>query len=241
MSTLIINGVVATLPQQQMAAFHGNSVFTTFRSRHGEALLWNRHWHRVTTHAQFFGFAIPDENVVKQLINEQLKQSSTDQKIRIIISAFGFALTVEPLEKVASAIYQGVSIVFSQYTIHPQFGKLKTANTLPYVMASQEAKQALAFEALLLNQHGHVVDGARTSLMCFDGTSLIALEGGLAGCMREEVLAYALSHNIPIARKFLLRHEIMGQLLLANSLMGVVPVNVIQSDVVAHLVEHFRP
>jgi hypothetical protein len=86
-----------------------------------------------------------------------------------------------------------------------------------------------------------VVDGSRTSLMYFDGSTLFSLQGGLAGIMREEALSFAEQRGALIKRSFLRPHELQkGQMMLANCLIGVVPVGPILYDIVFRLVEHFR-
>lgn len=239
MSILIINGQPATLAQSAFSAFHGASVFTTLRSRGQKLLLWERHWHRVTAHARAFGYAIPDEQCISEQLMGIVKTVSCDQRIRIIIAEHGYALTAEAYAPPPSFIYDGVKTVLSRYVIHPQLGAYKTANSLPYQLAYKEAQEQGAFEALLLDSAGFLVDGSRTSLLCFDGKTLTALKGGLDGCMRDEVLAFA-SQFLEIDFRRYKPKEVHGQLLLANSLMGLVPVNAIYFDEVAMLVDNFR-
>lgn len=239
MAVLIINGEPVSIPHTQWADFHGKSVFTTLRSQGGMPVLWERHWARLSAHAQFFGYHLPDEQEVLTVLTQQLA-CAVDQKIRLIIKEHDYALTLEPYEAPASSIYRGVRMIISAMKPHPQLGQFKTGNYLPYSLALQEAQQQGAFEALMLDHAGYVVDGARTSIMVFDGTTLTACMGGLLGCMREEALAYAQQIGITITRAMLKPHEISGQLVLANSLLGLVPVGEPIHDTIKPLIHHFR-
>jgi 4-amino-4-deoxychorismate lyase len=239
MPTLIINGKKASIHQEEWAHFHGHSVFTTLRSYQCKPLLWKRHWSRLNAHAQFFGYTIPDEKTIFEQVLCELA-GPLEQKIRIIIAHRHYALTFEPYEPPPPSIYDGVTTIISTMRPHPQLATFKTGNYLPYAMALKEAKNQGAFEALMLDEEGHLIDGARSSIMSCDGKSLVALDGGLQGCMREEVLEYAHLQGIIVGRQKCKLQQISGQLMLANSLMGVVPVGNIAFDMVYHLVKHFQ-
>ncbi|HXW60590.1 MAG TPA: 4-amino-4-deoxychorismate lyase, partial [Myxococcota bacterium] len=67
------------------------------------------------------------------------------------------------------------------------------------------------------------------------------LMGGLLGIMREEALLYAESLGTTVQRCSMNKGELeAGQLLLANCLLGVVPVGSVRYPVVGRLVDHFR-
>jgi branched-subunit amino acid aminotransferase/4-amino-4-deoxychorismate lyase len=235
---LIIDGRAASLSEKAYADFHGKSIFTTLRTRQREILLWQRHWQRLSEHARFFGYELPDEKLVLNLFNENLTKE--DQKLRIIVADRRYALTIEPYIHPPSHIYEGVSVMTSSWQVHPQLARFKTANYLPYAYALREAEAANAFEALLPDGNGFIVDGSRTSLMHFDGTTLTSLLGGLEGCMREEVLAFAQKKGISVDKRYFCFRDITHQLLLTSSLLGVVPVNQIQFTKVSELVDAFR-
>lgn len=240
MSKLFINNQEASIDLAKYTLFHGNSVFTTLRSRNLEPLLWRAHWGRLSHQAAYFSYAIPEEEAIFRLLTETLKKEVCDQKIRIILGPRDFALTLEAYSPPDSSIYLGVSTIYSNEKLHPEYKKFKTGNSLPYQRAHAEALSHGVFESLLLDAFGNIVDGSRTSIMHFDGETLIGLEGGLSGIMREEALSYAKSKNIKIAMKTLGPHELTGQLLLANCLLGVVPVGAIKHDFTQTLVDRFR-
>lgn len=240
MSKLFINGHEASIDETRLASFHGNSVFTTMRSKNKEPLLWRAHWQRLSSHAKYFAYALPEERRVLDLIMKELDVANENQKIRVLLNTRDFALTFEPYEAPQSNIYEGVHVRFSEQKLHPEFKSFKTGNSLPYQRAQAEAVHNGVFESFLCDADGHVVDGSRTSIMLFDGSSLLSLKGGLKGIMREEVLAFARREKIPTAAVFLRAAELKGQLMLTNCLIGVVPVGHERYPEVAKLVDFFR-
>jgi branched-subunit amino acid aminotransferase/4-amino-4-deoxychorismate lyase len=240
MTKLIINGHEATHAQQELSTFHGSSFFTTMRSCEQKILLWERHWQRLSAHAEYFKFKLPDKNNLYNIIIHELASKTNNQKIRIIISRSSYALTFEAYEKSDQKIYQGVRICVSKFQTHPQLAAYKTSNSLPYMLAHEEAQERKVYEALLLDQNGYISDGSRTSIMLFDGLNLISLLGGLEGCMREEALDYAKQVlEIPVRHEYKKPEDLQGQILLANSLIGVVPVGEIRYAVVEQLINNF--
>lgn len=237
---LIINGQPANLDQHEFANFHGTSVFTTMRALKQEILNFESHWQRLKNHASYFGFALPEKELLEEIIKHELAKITCDQKIRIIIGAKHWALSLENADIIDPRIYDGVEICISKYQPHPQLGKYKTSNSLPYILAAQEAKSQGVFEALLLDYQGYICDGSRTSIMLYDGKNLNSLQGGLDGCMRQEALSYAQSLGVNIKNIYIKPEEICGQLLLSNSLIGIVPVGLVKTKLVQNLVEFFR-
>lgn len=240
MPKLLLNGRLATIDQQDYASFHGNSVFTTLRSRNKEALLWSKHWQRLSTQARYFGFLVPAEELIITLILQALSLAKCDQKIRVILSAHDFALSFEDYNPPMPSIYKGISTCISQQKLHPDYKRFKTGNSLPYVLAHQEASSQGVFEALLLDQDGYVVDGSRTSIMHFDGMTMQGLLGGLDGIMRECALEFARQRGIDVRMCFMKPNELTGQILIANCLIGVVPVGNVDHPFIQELVNYFQ-
>lgn len=238
MALLVIDGKPAHVDLGLYTHFHGHSVFTTLRSINGRPQWWDDHWQRLCQHAGFFGFPIPDEQEILGIIARE--NQASEQKIRVSLTTAHYALTFEPYNPPPTHIYRGVSFAISTIEVHPQLAQFKTGNSLPYWLAQQFAESHGAFEGLLINRDGFVVDGSRTSLMIFDGKCLTALEGGLRGIMREQALRFAEKKGYAVKRAHLKQQDLKGQLLLANCLIGVVPVGAIQSDLVKAMVDHFR-
>lgn len=239
MTTLIIDGVIASHAQIFVDNMLGASIFTTLRVDDGQPQLWPLHWQRLCGHAQYFGYNIPPEH---ELVNAiELYAPKPCAKVRIIINQTSWAQTLDPYQPPSASVYDGVSIIFSKLRPHPQLGAYKTTSYLPYSLAHKEALERGAFEALLCNDEGYVVDGSRTSLLLYDGVVMTALLGGLEGCMRQSIMAYAEQQGITTCKQFLRPHELHGQLVLSNSLMGAVPVGPARYPLIRQITEHFHP
>lgn len=240
MSLLYINGETVNFAQEQFLSFHGNSVFTTFHSSQLHSPLGEKHWQRLASHAAFFDYHLPNRKLLFDKIEDILNTCKVPQKIRIILSKENFALCFDDFVKPDSEIYKGVKLIKSDYQVHPQLASFKTGNYLPYELAHKQALKACAFEAYLTDQHGHLVDCSRSSPMVFNEEGLISLQGGLLGTMREEILDFAKKQGLFTSEQSLLPHKIKGQILIANSLFGLVPVGKPQCAIVEQLIEEFR-
>jgi branched-subunit amino acid aminotransferase/4-amino-4-deoxychorismate lyase len=240
MINLFINGQAGTANQNDFLLFHGRSVFTTLRSRDKKLVLWPQHWARLENHARYFSFQLPSEKIVLDCLDKNLALKNSDQKIRVMLAENEWAFSLEDYQAPSSEIYEGVRVHFSQELIHPVLGRFKTACYLPYALALREAQQALAFEGILKNHEGMVVDGARSSILLFEHNCLTVLLGGLDGIMREEAVHFSRKSGVTIVRKELKENELKGQMLLANSLFGIVPVGAPQEPFVRELIAYFR-
>lgn len=238
MSIVISNGIVASDTQVLYRDMHGTSIFTTILVRHGKPQLWPLHWQRLTGHAQHFGYSIPPEQELLQTIEHYTPTHYA--KARILINQSSWAQTLDAYEPPSASVYDGVSVIYSSIRPHPQLGMFKTTSYLPYALAHQEAVDKGVFEALMCNDQGYVVDGSRTSLLLYDGVVMTSLLGGLEGCMRQSILAYAQQQGIATTQAYLKPHELRGQLILSNSLIGAVPVGPIDYAFVQKVVNHFR-
>ncbi|MCA9507662.1 MAG: aminotransferase class IV [Myxococcales bacterium] len=241
MAHLILNGRKASLDENLFASFHGSSVFTTLRSKNRVLCYWAQHWQRLCRHARFFSYSIPKENHVRNQIQSALVKSNHDQKIRIIINQQFYAITIEDMVPIDQSIYQGVEVIISRYQVHPQLAHLKTANYLPYTLALKEAQSKGVFEALLSNQEGFVVDGSRCGLLLFKQEQFFSLEGGLESIMREAAINFIKdSKKFSVHKKYFNQEELDGQLLLCNSLLGIVPVGAPIHPFIIKLIDYFR-
>lgn len=216
------------------------SVFTTIRSASGTCFFLDDHLHRVLSHAHAFQFALPNKAILEKAICDAA-QSVENGLIRLSIEKEKWDLAVRTLEKPQSDVYEtGVSVCVSRIQVHPQLCYFKTGAYLPYVLAYKEAQMQHAFEALLTNEGGMVVDGSKTSLILYENKQFFRLNGGLLGITREKVLGRALEMGYGVRDMWARPDELKGQLLLAGTGVGLVPVGKPQDAVVRKLVSEFR-
>lgn len=240
MADLFINDKKASLSQEAFQHFHGSSVFTTLRSWQGMPIFLESHWRRVCAHAEYLGYKIPEQHAVFDFLFSHLSSLPSDQKIRIILAENDYALTFEPYIPPSPSIFHAVQVIISDIRVHPDYYWLKTGNSLCYQQALRQAQLQGAFEALLCDHEGYIADGSRTGLMMFDGKEFVALEGGLKSIMVEQVTKHLQALGVRVVNRRLKPAQITGQLLLLNSLMGIIPVGFVQNDLLTELIDTFK-
>jgi 4-amino-4-deoxychorismate lyase len=225
-----------TLPEQ---LWHGAFVFTTLRLEHGHALWQQEHLNRLKQHSEALrlGFAGFDKLRAELLKHQEVPGLNL---LRLVTSGDFVSSSIRPLTPPTLEQYtQGVKAHISNIQIHPQLGKYKTGNYLPYRLAKKEAENVGAFEGLMLDSRGYLVDGSRSSLLLFQDDILYSLSGGLEGITRSKVLQKAKSLGFKVQTAYFKSKDIKGQLLLAGMGMGLVPVGSVSNINLAQLIEEF--
>lgn len=105
---------------------------------------------------------------------------------------------------------------------------IKSVNLLANVLARQQAKEAGAFEAILLRD-GEVTEGSVSNVMVVrNGTIQTAPEGPciLSGVTRAKVLELAKQEGIPVAETVVRREDLLGasEVFLTGTTVEVLPV-----------------
>jgi 4-amino-4-deoxychorismate lyase len=157
-------------------SLHGLSAFTTLRTRHGTPLLVQAHLARLTGTCAFLGLPAPD-TVLPTL--EALPWGL----LRLTVTEAGTFWSHRPLLSLVVPA-SGVRIWLSRQQVHPQLGLYKTGNYLPYVLARREAEVQGAFEGLLSDASGCIVDGGRSGLLLHLGGQFLVPDGGLPSITR---------------------------------------------------------
>jgi branched-subunit amino acid aminotransferase/4-amino-4-deoxychorismate lyase len=101
---------------------------------------------------------------------------------------------------------------------------LKSLSYQAQRLAAARAERAGAFEALLVNEHGRLVEGSRSNLVVALAEGLLTpplSDGCLAGTVRRRLLEAGRIAEGPLTPKALARAR---GIFLLNSLIGVLPV-----------------
>ncbi|WP_243031405.1 aminotransferase class IV [Thermus altitudinis] len=267
MRRVLLKGQPFSEPLPEGFLYHGLSVFTTLRVERGEALWLGEHLHRLRRHASALGLPYPGDGVfLKDL--EALKKELSHLpclRLRFTVGEGVWLTEARPYTPLPLAAYEeGVRVVLTPYRVHPDLYRFKTGNYLPYRLAWKEAEGQGAFEGLLQDGEGHVVDGSRTSPLLYRDGVLLLLEGGLEGITRIKVAEAAWELGLRVERARLYPWELplaeppplppqlalrrrggeregaRGNLLLAGSGVGLLPVGPLP-EALAPLVERFLP
>lgn len=237
---LLIDGYPASLDEESFSSFHGNSVFTTFKTCKKEIQNWALHWRRLYEHAKYFNYNLPKEEEILNNILNNISKFNFDIKLRVILYKKHYAITFEKLLEINENIYQGVNVMISKQIVHPVYRYFKTGNSLPYLLAYEEAKENGFFEGLLLDHEGFLADGSRSGLFLCNKGKLTQILGGIKSVMGQVLIDTAQALGLKIYKKRLKPQNINGQLLLSNSLWGVVSVNPPADEIVRNLIDRHK-
>lgn len=238
---LLVDGTPAARLEPGSWALHGASVFTTIRLEEGRAILWERHLARLASQAARLGFPYPGDEAFEADLRA-LRELGPRLLLRLTVTDdFRMAQASAHVPPAPALYEEGVRAVVTSFRVHPDLARYKTGSHLAYRLARREAEARGAFEGLLLDGAGHVVDGSRTSPLLLRDDELVLLEGGLEGITREAVAEEAERLGFRIRRSRLREDELEGEILLAGSGVGLLCVGAPSSDRIRSLVERFRP
>jgi len=118
------------------------------------------------------------------------------------------------------------------------FNRIKSINFGDNVLARMEALKQGAGEGLLVNSGGYVAEGSVSNIFWYDGELLktpAVRAGILPGITRGKVIALAVEAFLPVREVLAEIDELHAarEIFLTNSLMGVMPVTVIDGKTVA--------
>lgn len=185
-------------------ALHGASVFTTIRVQRGERLHWDRHLRRLRQDAAALGFPHPGDAALEadwEALSRRLGEGRLALLRLTLTDSFRLAQLSAYEPPPRAAYTQGVNVSITPIRIHPDLGRHKTGNYLPYRLARAHAEARGAFEGLLLDHRGDVVDGSRTSPLLVASEELTILEGGLEGITRAVVAEAARELGLEVRRE----------------------------------------
>ena len=203
------------------ATLHGLSAFSTVRTRHGRPLLLQEHLGRLAATCAFLGLPAPDSEL-------PALAALPWGLLRLTVTADGTFWSQRELHPLTVPA-QGAQVWLSGIQVHPQLGRHKTGNYLPYLLAGREAEARGAFEALLTDHLGQPVDGSRSGLLLRLGSEYLMPDGGLPSLTRAAWLDELgrETNVVPVSTGLLAQAQ---HVWLCGAGMGVVPVSRIAGD-----------
>jgi branched-chain amino acid aminotransferase len=193
---------------------YGDGVYETLRAYQGRIFLWDRHLARLRRSCNLIGLALPfhDDVWVSILTDLLVRNGLEDAGLRLTISRGEGELGIDPglcarptvvvmaksfVPHPAGLREQGVRLQLVSVRRNPQAAQspqIKSLSFLNNILAKQEAVQAGAYDALMLNMDGHITE-CTTSNVFFVAkqrlhTPSVAC-GILEGITREVVIELA--------------------------------------------------
>lgn len=228
-----VEGAKARLDVADRGFTLGDGLFETLAVRHGKALRVRAHLARLGAGARVLRLPVPyDDAALGRALTDTVRMNNIrDGALRLTLSRGAGARGLAPPDNPSPTV-----VITAEAGLPPEtparavvakdsrrdegsaLSRLKSLNYLEGVLARMEARAAGADEALLLNTHGRIADGAASTLFVFLGDWLLtpALEeGALPGIVRAAALRELGAVERALAPEDVHR---AGEAVLANSL-----------------------
>lgn len=230
---------------------YGDGLFETIALRDGQLLCWSAHMARLQRGCAVLGIVVPD---LAQLLQEarHLAGERAQGVVKILLTrgsgGRGYRPSAQPQTRRIVSLHEWPAELDTDTTVpvatwvcqqrlghQPQLAGIKHLNRLEQVLASAEWPSADYFEGLMLDFNGHVIEGIRSNLFVRKGADLLTPDlghAGIAGVVREAVMAFAPAHGLGV-RLASLDVEQLGtadEVFLCNSVMGLRVVGRIEHD-----------
>ena len=241
---MLINGhsteVVSALDR---GLAYGDGVFETVAIREGRPELWPEHMARLKAGCERLTIPFPEE-VVEE--GAALCEGVTLGVLKVIVTrgagGRGYRPPEEPHPTRVISVHpwpdypktwwrEGVVVRWCETPLsgNPRLARIKHLNRLEQVLARAEWSDPGIAEGVMRDTDGRVVEGVMSNLFVVrDGVlSTPALERcGVAGVMRDQIIALSSQLGIPCREAALSVSEVMDaeELFLTNSVIGIWPV-----------------
>lgn len=259
MNWIWINGEFKSDDEPALSAkdrgfLYGDGLFETLRVYAGEVFQLAEHFARMKASAEFLRMRVPcSEDTVREAADELIQRNGlSDAVLRVALSrgaeAQGLGLVETPLPTLLiqarafggfpERIYRrGADLVVAsiRQNADSPLPRHKTANYLLYLLARQEARDAGATDAVILNQCGQVCEATVANLFCAKGGRLTTPPvhcGLLPGVTRANVIRIAGIADIEVVEQPLSVADLFDadEIFMTNSLMEIAPVRKIDGQ-----------
>lgn len=200
---------------------YGDAIFETMRASGRKVAFFNEHYNRLIEGMKLLKMNIPDNftpdflhDSIERLLHQNRLYQGANVRLTVWRSGSGkytpqtnnieYLLQCDKLETEKYALNKkGLMIdIFDEvpYTKTP-FSSFKTANALAYILAGVFAKEKQLNEAILINEHGNLVEGISTNLFVYKKKQLFTpalSDGCVAGIMREKIIEIALNKKFTV-------------------------------------------
>jgi aminodeoxychorismate lyase len=244
----------AVVPVFDRSFTYGDGLFETLAVFAGKPFRWDAHWSRLSAGADHLRIALPFSSAELFEASAALLAANelSSAVLRLTLSRGtgprGYSIRdagppvvvmtvtarppapVRPWRAITSSIRIQAGDPLSQF---------KTNNKLHQIMARIESDQHGADEALLLNQHGFVVEGSSSNLFWIENGVLFTpplSSGALPGITRQTVLELGRAAGIPCGERDLAPDQLRacGGAFLTFSTQGIVELAAIDSTPLPH-------
>jgi branched-chain amino acid aminotransferase len=238
---------------------YGDSVFETLRTYGGRAYALHEHVARLEWSARrvFIELPVPQRVLADEVTRTLTAVDNPESFIRVMVTrgraeSLGLdpalagtptrVVIVGPLQTPPAEAYEhGVAVTCyrtQRLADATDAAGAKVGNYLVAVLAQRAAKLAGAAESLVIDAHGHVIEGANSNLFAVIAGRLVTPPedaGILPGITRARVLEVARDLGLPVELRPLTVNELMGadEAFVSSTIREVLPVVAVDGSTVA--------
>lgn len=233
---------------QNRAFRFGDAVFESILVRDGHPHFLADHLERMVDGMEILGFDF-DEAVWLPKISAQLDRTLSQNglggfaRVRITVFRGGSGAYLPPSDT-PSFLIEAVNLPSDPWTMAPfkkigvyhhvpitpsPLTRIKSANSLPYIMAARFARQNGWDDALLRSSDGYIIEGSMANIFIVHAATVFTppvFGGCLPGIMRKQVIRVLKEKEVNIVEKHLtiLDFNVADEVFLCNSIRGIIPV-----------------
>ena len=204
----------ATISLSNIEYQYGFGVYESVRVTNGTPLFLTEHLERLENSANILGLEHDvSKAAIEKSIADLIEKSGTGtyNLKMLLIGGAEPALYIIPLNPhfPDKRLYRdGVHLI--TYAYERPFPHAKSLNMLQSYLAYKKAKEAGAYDALLVNTQGCITEGTRTNFFCIRGKSLVSAPESqiLLGVTRGAVLTVAHKHGFSLEERDITLNEI---------------------------------
>lgn len=225
--------------------YFGDGLFETMAVVDGRVPFWPRHLARLQRGCARLSLACPASDLLQAEI-AQLVENQPRAVLKLILTrGTGGRGYAPPLDPVPTRILQrhpwpqlpqnlweqGVTAIFCRQRLsrQPALAGIKHLNRLEQVLARSEWQDPAIQEGLLADTEGDIIEGVSHNVFAVKANSLMTPDlqyCGVAGVMRDYVLAWLREHDYPVTVSKLDRTTVLtaDAVFLCNSIHGIWPI-----------------
>lgn len=227
---------------------YGDGIYETLRVYDGVVFMFDEHLQRLFRSAYLIGLNIPKKfSDIKNAVYDTLETNNlTNAYVRITVSrGVGpvgldpelckeptFIIIAQDFKNYPKSLYEeGIKLIISntrrnlKEALNPQ---IKSLNFLNNILAKIEAKQADAYEAIMLNASGYITEGTISNIFFYSKDILCTPSidcGILDGITRSLVLDLAIRSGLEVKEGFFLPEDLYqaSEVFITNTTMEIMP------------------
>lgn len=217
---------------------YGDGVFETIRVVRGSIQLQQYHFERLFKALKILNinFHLLDSEILSRniidlcILNNCLHSARVRLAVyRNLVNEAEYIIEASelPSEKI-SLNKEGLSIdIYTSAIKHKDLlSNFKTSNYLPYILASNAAKERNLDDCILLNTDGNICDSSKANIYIVKKNKIItpsADQGCIMGVMRRHIISECIKNQLDLVEQVVTVNDLetAGEVFLSNAIIGI--------------------